>query len=159
VYLVSSFTHRLLINGFYNRDEVCLLRGTGCKFIYNSGESWGLTFDSGRRHVRLLENEGVKGQGFPRLIFFPHENYSFIAPYSPLSTYFSIHTNKSSKPGNITKISVILEMREHWTENFCHLTSEGLKLQILMCTAVICKYFQDDQGSYARFIVFCCVGL
>ena len=31
--------HTLLTFGFCNGDEMCLLRGTGCKFICNSGES------------------------------------------------------------------------------------------------------------------------
>jgi hypothetical protein len=65
-------------------------------------------------HVRFLEDEGVKGQGFPRLIFSSaYEHYLFIAPYTSLSTYFSYQTNKSSKPENLTKISVLKEIREH----------------------------------------------
>ena len=36
-------------------------------------------------------------------------------------------------------------MRELWIKNFCHLTFKGLMLHIHMSTAVIYRYFQNDE--------------
>jgi hypothetical protein len=90
--------------------------------------------------------KGSKGKVFPPTSF-PHMKiiHSLLHNHTSLSIYFYNHTNKSSMPGKLTKISVLSEMREHWTENFCHLTLKGLLLHIL--TGLLISFLPDQEGN------------